>query len=305
MSKVSVIINCNNSQNYIKESLSSAIKQTYENIEIICYDNFSSDNTKNIILSFKDKRIKYFYSDKFLTLGKARNNAIDRCTGKFIAFLDSDDIWHKDKLENQIIYFEDHDVGIVTSNTQIFNDKGFIKNMYNSNNLPVSGKVFKKLFTNYNISLETAVIRSDALKLLDYNFDERFEIIEEFDLFCRISINYKLFFVNKVLSKWRFHEASSTYKNRELIWKEREIMLKQYKLNIDNFQNIYKNEIILFEKRTKLEKLLYYIQINNFKNARLILIEYLLKDFKWTILFFLSFNKFLTKYILKKLGMLH
>ena len=304
MTKVSVVINCHNSEKYIKETLTSALNQTYEDIEIICYDNFSKDNTKKIILSFRDERIKYFYSNKFFTLGKARNHAIKQCKGEFIAFLDSDDIWKKNKLEYQLIYFKDPKVGIVTSNTEIFNERGFIKNMYSSKNLPKSGKVFKILFTNYNISLETAIIRSDVLKKLDYIFDERFEIIEEFDLFCRISINYKLFFVNKVLSKWRMHSNSSTWRNRELIWKERNLMLEQYKLNDSNFEKIFQNEIVLFEKRTQLEKTLYLIQINNFKNARLILKKYLFKELKWTFLYFLTFNKKLTKYALKKSGLL-
>jgi len=200
MTKVSVVINCHNSEKFIKQALTSALNQTYEDIEIICYNNFSTDNTKEIIFSFRDERIQYFYSNKLLTLGKARNHAIKKCKGEFIAFLDSDDIWKKDKLENQIIYFADPEVGIVTSNTEIFNENGFIKNMYNFRNLPKSGYVFKTLFTNYNISLETAIIRSSVLEKLDYIFDERFEIIEEFDLFCRISINHKLFYVNKVLS---------------------------------------------------------------------------------------------------------
>ena len=304
MTKVSVVINCHNSEKFIEQALTSALNQTYKDIEIICYDNSSKDNTKKIILSFRDERIQYFYSNKFLTLGKARNHAIKQCKGEFIAFLDSDDIWKKDKLENQLIYFKDPEVGIVTSNTEIFNESGFIKNMYSSKNLPKSGKVFKTLFTNYNISLETAIIRSEVLKKLDYIFDERFEIIEEFDLFCRISINYQLFFVNKVLSKWRMHPNSSTWKNRELIWKERNLMLEQYKLNDSNFEKIFQNEIALFEKRTQLEKTLYLIQINNFKKARLILKKYLFKEIKWTFLYFLTFNKQLTKYALKKSGLL-
>ena len=139
-------------------------------------------------------------------------------------------------------------MGIVTSNTEIFNENGFIKNMYNFRNLPKSGYVFKTLFTNYNISLETAIIRSSVLEKLDYIFDERFEIIEEFDLFCRISINHKLFYVNKVLSKWRMHPNSSTWKNRELIWKERNLMLEKYKLDKNNFKIFFQSEIALFEK---------------------------------------------------------
>ena len=100
------------------------------------------------------------------------------------------------------------------------------------------------------------------------------------------------------------HPNSSTWKNRELIWKERNLMLEKYKLDKNNFKNFFQSEIALFEKRTQLEKALYFIQINNFNDARQVLKKYLFKEMKWTLLYFLTFNKFLTKYSLKKVSLL-
>ena len=64
--KVSVIVNCHNGQKYLKKCIDSILNQKYQNFEIIFYDNFSDDRSKEIISGFKDKRIKYFYSNNKL-----------------------------------------------------------------------------------------------------------------------------------------------------------------------------------------------------------------------------------------------
>ena len=84
---VSVIINCRNSEKFLKESINSVVNQTFKNLEIIIVDNHSTDNTKNIIDSYKDKRIKYFYTKSYLSLGAARNVALEKSNGKFMHLL--------------------------------------------------------------------------------------------------------------------------------------------------------------------------------------------------------------------------
>ena len=96
---ISVIINCRNSQKYIKETIDSVINQTYKNFEIIIVNNNSTDNTKNIIFSYSDQRIKYFELNKSISLGAARNISLKESSGEFIAFIDSDDIWDKSKID--------------------------------------------------------------------------------------------------------------------------------------------------------------------------------------------------------------
>ena len=101
---VSIIMNCHNGQIFLEESLKSIFSQSYENWELIFWDNKSNDKSKKILNNFKDKRIKYFYSNEFNTLYKSRNLAVKKATGKFITFLDTDDIWNKKKLEKQISF---------------------------------------------------------------------------------------------------------------------------------------------------------------------------------------------------------
>ena len=104
---ISIIMNCYNGEEYLYHAVKSVISQTYKNWELIFWDNQSSDNSLKILRKFKDKRIKYFYAKKHTVLYEARNLAIKKSKGKFIAFLDVDDFWSKNKLESQIPYFKE------------------------------------------------------------------------------------------------------------------------------------------------------------------------------------------------------
>ena len=107
--KVSVIVNCHNGEKYLKECIKSIINQTYKNLEIIFYENFSNDKSVLIVRKFKDKRIKIFRSKSFLSLYDARNKAINFSTGKYIAFLDTDDWWLKNKIKKKINFLKKND----------------------------------------------------------------------------------------------------------------------------------------------------------------------------------------------------
>ena len=120
---VSVIINCFNGEMYLREALNSVIAQTYKNWEIIFWDNQSTDQSAGIFKSYNDIRLKYYYASSYTSLYQARNYAIKKCNGEFIAFLDSDDWWTSEKLETQMNLFEDKEVGLVYSNYYIYNEE--------------------------------------------------------------------------------------------------------------------------------------------------------------------------------------
>ena len=80
--------------------------QSFQNWELIFFDNFSSDNSKEILLNYNDKRIKYFRSHEKVELYKARNLAIKKCQGDYVCFLDTDDLWSIDKLEKQLEFLK-------------------------------------------------------------------------------------------------------------------------------------------------------------------------------------------------------
>ena len=116
MKKVSVIIPVHNSGKYIEECITSVINQTYKDIEIIVVDDNSSDNSLSIINGIKDKRIKVIKLNKNSGVAIARNKGIDKASGNYICFLDSDDYWYLDKIEKQVKFMEDNDYAFIYSN---------------------------------------------------------------------------------------------------------------------------------------------------------------------------------------------
>ena len=116
---VSIIINCYNGEAYLNECIKSVLSQTYNNWEIIFWDNRSEDRSAVIFKSYDDERFKYFYANEHTPLYKARNLAIEKSKGELIAFIDTDDLWVKNKLELQVPLFKDLKISLVYGNLWI------------------------------------------------------------------------------------------------------------------------------------------------------------------------------------------
>ena len=99
---VSIIMPAYNSEKYIANSINSVIRQTYKSWELIVVDDCSTDGTSNVILNFGDERIHLLRNERNSGAAISRNRALREAKGKWIAFLDSDDIWHPEKLERQL-----------------------------------------------------------------------------------------------------------------------------------------------------------------------------------------------------------
>ncbi|MBT4738717.1 MAG: glycosyltransferase family 2 protein, partial [Flavobacteriales bacterium] len=106
---VSIITPSYNSSKFIVECVNSVISQTFQNWEMIIVDDCSNDNSREIISDFseKDKRIRFIFLEENIGAAASRNIAIKKAKGRYIAFLDSDDLWIKDKLERQITFIND------------------------------------------------------------------------------------------------------------------------------------------------------------------------------------------------------
>ena len=115
---VSIITPTYNCGRYIEETIKSVINQTYKNWEMIIIDDCSTDNTKSIVEEYQKKysNIIYHILEKNSGAAVARNIAIKMAKGKFIAFLDSDDLWHEEKLEKQINFMKQNDYNFTYTN---------------------------------------------------------------------------------------------------------------------------------------------------------------------------------------------
>ena len=105
---VSIIMPSYNTGRFIAETINSVLAQTYTNWEIIIVDDCSTDNTDEVVAQFSDARIKYFKNEKNSGAAVSRNRALREAKGKWIAFLDSDDLWEPEKLEHQIAFMENN-----------------------------------------------------------------------------------------------------------------------------------------------------------------------------------------------------
>ena len=123
---VSIILPTHNSQDFISQTIDSIISQTYKKWELIITDDYSTDDTIEIIKNYQknENRIKIFLLNQNKGTGFARNNSIKNSNGRFIAFCDSDDMWKKNKLEVQVDFILKNDLCITYSAYHIINEKG-------------------------------------------------------------------------------------------------------------------------------------------------------------------------------------
>lgn len=120
---VSVIMPSYNTAQYIRESVNSVIAQTYKSWELIIVDDCSTDNTDEVISSIEDSRICYLKNEKNSGAAVSRNRALREAKGKWIAFLDSDDLWYPEKLEKQIRFMEENNYHFSYTNYIEIDDK--------------------------------------------------------------------------------------------------------------------------------------------------------------------------------------
>ena len=217
---ISIIMNCHNGEKFLKKALNSILQQTYENWELIFWDNKSSDKSKNIFKKFKDSRFKYFYAKKFSDLHRARNFAIKKAKGKFITFLDTDDFWLPDKLTLQIKKFTDRSTNFVYGNCWLIKKNYlFNKKIYYPGYLP-EGYILNHLLKSYTIPLPTIMIRTSALKKLKFIFNDKLKIIGDFDLSIRLSEKNKFKCLQEPIAFYRIHDNNFSSRNRLLEIKE-------------------------------------------------------------------------------------
>ena len=239
---ISIIMNCYNGEAFLNEAINSITKQTFENWELIFFDNNSIDKSEKIVKSFKDSRIKYFKSDRLLNLYDARNLAVKKTNGDYISFLDTDDMWTKDKLEKQINFIKKNsNYKILYSNYYVL--KNNEKQIMYKNELP-SGFITQKLLDFYGIGINTAFLDKSIFE--QYNFKKDLNIIGDFDFFIQTSKKFQIGYISDPLTFYRIHENSFTKKN--------------YKMYINELSNwIRENEKTLLKNNYSLKKQKFYV----------------------------------------------
>jgi len=214
--KVSIIINCYNSEKFLRETINSVLKQTYKNYELIIFDDASTDSTKDIALSYGDK-VKYYNTKKNIPLGLARNLALEKSTGDLIAFLDHDDIIYPERLKYQVNFFKKNpDVDLVFSSSNIIDENSKIINGIMPN-VSIHSKTenFRDILKYYPICWLTVMFRRKVIDEIG-NFEDEFNQIEELDLILRIISRKKFKFLPDIVGAYRVHSDNLSKKNNYL-----------------------------------------------------------------------------------------
>lgn len=223
---VSIIIVTYNYEKYIRYAIESAMMQNYPNSEIIVVDDGSTDNTEGVISSYLDK-ITYIKKENG-GVASARNVGVKASKGKYISFLDADDLWIHDKIQLQVNYMEHNKhIMVCSGDTASFNEKEVFQKSMKKDLKVYEGKIFDKLLIQNFVINITTMIRKEVLEEVGL-YDEELKIAEDYNLYLRIAMkNHSFGFIDKVLAKRRCHETNITSK-----------VDRNYKYNLLNLKKI-------------------------------------------------------------------
>lgn len=310
MSEVSVIITAYNCESYIHEAVKSVIEQTASNIEIIVVDDGSTDNTPAILISLasKDMRIQVYKQVNSGRPSIARNNGLKRARGKFICFLDGDDLYHPEKIERSLKVFAGypkidvvfHDVKMLAHDgaeiegtyleTAGFQQKASDFLDHRGGRIYVSNPHFYNFMSTTITGLHTSsvMVRKERLDVESIWFPEDMFIGEDIDLWFRLVKGSSVGYVDEPLSYYRSHDNSVT-KNIE------SYLIGSISAHTKNFYRakdiLSKREKIIYRNRIATQY--FYLGYNYFNEGNIVSArKAYLHSMKWLFL-----NKTLISYL--------
>ena len=189
--KVSIILPTYNRAHTLGSSLESVLKQTYPWFEIILVDDGSKDNTRALVESYGDERIRYYY---------ARNYGLERAECDYIGFQDSDDVWRSDKLEKQMRVLEEADVGMVYHKIAYDFGEGRYA-ILPSEQIPLekkSGYIYEQMLYDNLIPCPSIVAKRDVIEKAG-GFDTELKALEDYDFALKLAKGCKVQFIDEVL----------------------------------------------------------------------------------------------------------
>jgi glycosyltransferase involved in cell wall biosynthesis len=196
MPKVSVIIPTYNRLPMLKEAIHSVLNQNFEDFELIVVDDGSTDETAEEIRKYGG-RVKLLHHSENRGVSAARNRGILHARGKYIAFLDSDDLWVKGKLKIQVAFLDENPHYPLCYTDEIWIRRGKRVNPM-VKHAKYSGWIFEQCLPLCTISPSSAFMRKTLFPKVGL-FDEALPVCEDYDFWLRISARFPIFFINKKL----------------------------------------------------------------------------------------------------------
>ena len=265
---ISVIINCFNGERFLREAIDSIYAQSNEDWEIIFWDNCSNDKSVEIASSY-DSRIKIFTSDQTINLGAARNHALDKANGKYLAFLDCDDIFNSNMFEEQLKLFQNSEftLGFVYGRCEFFVSDSNIKRKIgfsHEGEILKSGDIFSDLCKNNFIPWPSTLV--DREKLINCGgFPDHFKNSEDYWIFLKLSKKYLVGANKLVVSRARGHIGNLAHSQYSLAAREDIEIISEYLPDLSAKIGLKYHGVSLF---------IAYIKERDYKNALKTIIKY-------------------------------
>ena len=212
---VSVIMPTYNHADFIERAIESVCQQSYDNYELIIIDNYSEDNTEIIVKSYQatNSKINYLKYKNNGSIAASRNHGISNAKGDYIAFLDSDDCWYPEKLENTMnILIGNLEIDVLCHGL-IRKTKNKILNKIIPGPKIKEGSLYQKMLLQGNFMLTSATTVKRNVFLAINGFDERSDYIcvEDYEAWLRLAKEgRRFFFLNEILGELFVHENNSS-----------------------------------------------------------------------------------------------
>lgn len=208
---ISVIMPAYNADRFITAAIQSVISQTYSNWELLILDDGSVDRTCEIARQFalKDERIRLLENEKNMGVARTRNRGFDLCKGSYVALLDSDDVWHADKLEKQLACLQESGADFAYSSYSIVDVHG---EKAKADYLVPEEINFRELLKENVIGCSAVLMKADVLK--EHRFLTDF-FHEDYVLWLQLlQSGYRAVGCKDVLLDWRYVENSRSFNKR-------------------------------------------------------------------------------------------
>jgi len=289
---ISVLMPVYNSENFLEESITSILNQSYSNFEFIIYDDNSTDNSRLIIKKFaqKDSRIKFFYNNINIGYSKLLNKMIIMAKFNFLARMDSDDVSAKCRLEKQLNFLlQNPKASVVGSFIEIINKNG---NFVRKSRYPINYVEIKNALRSYcTFAHPATMLKADFVKQVG-GYRSNIEPAEDYDLWTRLAQISTMHNLPEYLLKYRQHSDSVSFTRANDQFLKTEIVKKNYEILSNGKVDIIKN--FNFKLATKKELIKHFAFLktvnidSNFQGLSVLFRkkEYMLFMFKFILLFF-------------------
>ena len=233
----SIIIPTYNRAHHLKLAIESVLNQDISEWELIIVDDGSIDNTREVVESFKDSRINYFYQPNS-ERSVARNNGITKARFEWICFLDSDDYFLKNHLGNfkEFLYSNTINESLITVGLIQQTNKSYLKKEF----LKLSNNIFIEIAENFLIPNQVCIHKSIFLK---YQFDKRFRLWEDTHLWLRIAAEFPVYQIESYSAVQVLHDEGTVALGMK------EIKMKEVNQYLNAINDLKENYSFLFESK--------------------------------------------------------